>query len=609
MATVYRAEHERLRKIVALKVMDPLVAEDEEYRERFLREARAAAKLNHQNIVRALDAGQGGGFYYIAMELVEGVDLRRRIEDDGTLPEREALEIGISVAHALEEASRHGIVHRDVKPENILLDANGGVKLTDLGLAKVRDEDLTLTKKGLTVGTVAYFAPEQALGQPDLDVRTDLYALGATLYAALSGELPFGRGENVPETMQKILTETAPSLEKIAPDVSAPARAAIERLMERDRKKRPASAREAIRILEAAVKGEMPGAGERRPDSARVSARGVRRRRSPVGRGASVGLATGGVLLVAVGVAALVLHARHDVAPDDPPAPTVPAATIDRPKPRPAVVLAPPTPPRPLPPPVPDELDMPVPHPELAHPDPPAETPPEAEPAHPDPAAVASVEAPLAIDNEPGRGLAKLVHATLEIEAGDHVVLTYEKLDANALLDFDVTGDAPEATGETLIWRLGPKQHARLLHKLRLFAPVTVSYDLTVPEAAGKARVETVLLDARTADAKATGLGSFGGVRLDAWSGDAPEKKLAGSDGAESLFAQGSRHKVVLEFGGERAAGTLDGKERYRLLAPAPLPARLGFDLLGGVRAVIQNLRLQGRVDRSWLRGAIGASR
>src|SRR2546421_12983322 len=102
MATVYRAEQERLRKTVALKVMDPVVAGDEEYRERFLREARAAAKLNHQNLVRALDAGCSGGFYFIAMELVEGVDLRKKIEEEGALPEKEALGIAISVCHALE---------------------------------------------------------------------------------------------------------------------------------------------------------------------------------------------------------------------------------------------------------------------------------------------------------------------------------------------------------------------------------------------------------------------------------------------------------------------------------------------------------------------------
>src|SRR5437879_5840113 len=121
MATVYRAQHERLGKTVALKVMDEVVAEDDEYRERFLREARAAAKLNHQNLVRALDSGCANGVYYLAMELVEGDDLRRRIEQEGKIQEHVALKISLSVAHALEEASRNGIVHRDVKPENILL--------------------------------------------------------------------------------------------------------------------------------------------------------------------------------------------------------------------------------------------------------------------------------------------------------------------------------------------------------------------------------------------------------------------------------------------------------------------------------------------------------
>lgn len=270
MATVYRAQHERLGKTVALKVMDPVVAEDDEYRERFLREARAAAKLNHQNLVRALDSGFADGVYYIAMELVEGDDLRRRIEAENRIAEHVALKIALSVAHALEEASRHGIVHRDVKPENILLAQDGTVKLADLGLAKVKDEDGTLTKRGLTVGTVAYFAPEQALGQPDLDVRTDIYALGATLYAALSGELPFGRGENAPETMKRILTEPPPALSEIAPWTTPQARALVEKFMEKDRKKRPQTAREAVRLIEACQRGEMPGT---RPASGPASAR------------------------------------------------------------------------------------------------------------------------------------------------------------------------------------------------------------------------------------------------------------------------------------------------------------------------------------------------
>ena len=450
MATVYRAEHERLRKTVALKVMDPVVAEDDEYRERFLREARAAAKLNHQNLVRALDAGFTGGFYFISMELVEGVDLRKRIEDKGALSEKEAFSIGISVCHALDEASRNGIVHRDVKPENILLANDGVVKLTDLGLAKVRGEDVTLTKKGLTVGTVAYFAPEQALGEPDLDVRTDLYALGATLYAAVSGELPFGRGENVPETMQRILTEAPPALQEIAPRVSAPGRHAIERFMEKDRKKRPQNAREAIRVLEGALRGESSGSTSgRRVDSARASARkSIRRsgrRRSTTGLGFAV------ALVAALAFVAVIFLSRHEG-----PAPSESAPTA--------------------PPPAAPLVRTPAPPPQVAPPAPPA----------------------------------RPLHARVEALAGGASAFVYDLLEAGVLDDFDTSGKEPRLVNSMLEWQLGAEDKATLRHRVLFAPPVSVALDVEVVSEEDGARADVVFLDTdgrRTAGEPITGPG------------------------------------------------------------------------------------------------------
>ena len=252
MATVYRAEQLSLERPVALKVLHEGVAEDADYRERFLREARAAARLNHPHIVRAYEAGVEEGAYYFAMELVEGEDLSERLGREDALDELEALRIALAIARALEAAQQHGMVHRDVKPENILLGKGGEVKLADLGLAKVQGE-ASITHQGYSLGTVAFFSPEQCHGAVDLDIRSDLFALGGTLYAALTGELPFGRGENPPATMKRILEDQPPGLlgdEEDGPRFSPPVRQALQTLMAKERRERPADARAAVELLE-----------------------------------------------------------------------------------------------------------------------------------------------------------------------------------------------------------------------------------------------------------------------------------------------------------------------------------------------------------------------
>jgi tRNA A-37 threonylcarbamoyl transferase component Bud32 len=550
MATVYRAQHSRLGKTVALKIMDPLVAEDDEYRERFLREARAAAKLNHQNLVRALDSGYENGVYFLAMELVEGDDLRRRIEQEGKIPEHVAFKIALSVAHALDEASRHGIVHRDVKPENILLAPDGTVKLADLGLAKVRGEDLTLTKKGLTVGTVAYFAPEQALGQPDLDVRTDIYALGATLYAALSGELPFGRGENAPETMRRILTEPPPALAEIAPWVSPQGRALVERFMEKDRKKRPQTARDAVRIIEAALRGEMPGMRSSskttarrsaRVSSGRSAARTTRRRTQErtVLRERKVGLglaALGTTAGLAVGLAAVAfLHVSEERAAS----PIVGAIRSPAPEERPALPSA------------------------------------------------ASAVKPLAADSDLGRALKSLFRATLAFEPLDRVTFRYEGT-ADALADFDgeVSATKPgepgrggERVGPGLVVRLDQGRSTRLVHKALLRTPVVVAFDVVLGNPTPDARLEAVLTDAR------------GARTADAVCARVP----FGRDDQAS-------HAVQLELA-EKLTTSVDGATTSTAVAWAG-PARFALELDGGLSVELRNLTITGRVDRDWLERA-----
>jgi eukaryotic-like serine/threonine-protein kinase len=247
MATVYRAEQERLGREIALKVLHDFVAADQDYRERFVREAKAAARLNQQNLVRAYEAGCHEGTWFFAMEFVRGEDLAERLGRVRTLGEPEALAIAVQVARALEAAEEHGIVHRDVKPENILLGDDGVVKLADLGLAKAYG-DASITAEGFTLGTVAYFSPEQCKGSKDLDARSDFFSLGSTLFTMLTGQPPFGRGEdNPPLTMKRILQEPL-DLEPV--ECSPAVRDVLSRLLAKRPDERPEDCGELVELLE-----------------------------------------------------------------------------------------------------------------------------------------------------------------------------------------------------------------------------------------------------------------------------------------------------------------------------------------------------------------------
>jgi serine/threonine-protein kinase len=182
--------------VVALKILPPEVGRDPAFTERFMREARSLAKLNHPRIVSVFDFGQTeDGLCYFIMEYVEGTDLRHVIEG-GKLEPAEALAIVPQVCEALQFAHEEGIVHRDIKPENILLDKKGRVKIADFGLAKLLDKPataFTLTQAGQRMGTPHYMAPEQIEGAHEVDHRADIYSLGVVFYEMLTGELPIGR--------------------------------------------------------------------------------------------------------------------------------------------------------------------------------------------------------------------------------------------------------------------------------------------------------------------------------------------------------------------------------------------------------------------------------
>jgi hypothetical protein len=195
MGVVYRARQRSLDREVALKVLPPEVAEDPAFADRFTREARALARLTHPNIVAVHEAGESGGLYYLVMEYVAGPNLRQA-QAAGRLSPEEALAIVPQVCDALQYAHDRGVVHRDVKPENILLDRSGRVKIADFGLAKLLGKgagDRTLTGTDQVMGTLHYMAPEQITSPLDVDHRADIYSLGVVFYEMLTGELPLGR--------------------------------------------------------------------------------------------------------------------------------------------------------------------------------------------------------------------------------------------------------------------------------------------------------------------------------------------------------------------------------------------------------------------------------
>ena len=192
MGDVYKAYDPRLKRYIALKLLPPGLAEDTGFRERFLRESELAASLDHPSIVPIYDAGEVGGQLYIAMRYVEGTDLKALIREDGALAPAHAFALLAQLADALDTAHERGLVHRDVKPSNALLDAAGHLYLADFGLTQSTSDRSELTAAGQIVGTVDYVAPEQIEGE-EIDGRADLYSLGCLLYECLTGEVPFPR--------------------------------------------------------------------------------------------------------------------------------------------------------------------------------------------------------------------------------------------------------------------------------------------------------------------------------------------------------------------------------------------------------------------------------
>lgn len=248
MANVYRARCTVLNRVVTVKVLRKELAEDKDFVRRFQMEAQAVALLSHPNIVSIYDVGEEDGLPYLVMEYVEGANLKEIIRQKGALPPAEAVNIGIQVCAALEHAHSKGIIHRDIKPHNILMTPGGRVKVTDFGLARVLSiPSATMTQSGSVMGSVHYFSPEQARGE-DVTPQSDIYSLGVVLYEIVSGQVPY-QGDNPVSIALKHLQEEPKSLRALNPTIPNELEQIIFRAMAKDPKNRFASAEQMQQAL------------------------------------------------------------------------------------------------------------------------------------------------------------------------------------------------------------------------------------------------------------------------------------------------------------------------------------------------------------------------
>lgn len=248
MGAVYRAIAPD-GETVALKILAAHLTDNDVQRKRFYQEAEVAMRLDHPNIVRAIEVGESEGQHFFAMEFVEGENLGKRIKEFGRLPEEESIRIICEVAEALEKAHSENLVHRDVKPDNVMITPDGAVKLADMGLMKQLENDLNLTKTGKGLGTPHFMAPEQFRDAKNADARCDVYSLGATLYMMVTGELPFRSSSPLDSFIKKSKNEYKPPRE-LNPELSQRVATIIQMTMEADRDNRPQSARSFADLLQ-----------------------------------------------------------------------------------------------------------------------------------------------------------------------------------------------------------------------------------------------------------------------------------------------------------------------------------------------------------------------
>jgi|GEM_PF-3533609 hypothetical protein len=312
MGQVYRATQLSMNRGVAYKVLSPKLAGNPRFRERFLREARAAGRLHHPNLIAVHDVGEADGMMYFSMELVKGASLASVLKQHGKSPESRALEIVRQVLEALRIAHAAGIVHRDIKPDNLMITAQGMVKVADLGLSlsDENDEDAYTTQAGTLMGTPNYMAPEQGRDAHKVDLRADLYAVGATLYHLVCGVVPFP-GET---PMEVVIKASSQPLKFPEPGPSPGMRALIATLMAKRPEDRPQSADAALELIAKLRRSKVTANPEQHPDATNAIARARARRWRRSLRRALWGTAVAiGVVVIAAFIALMLSRSQWGI--------------------------------------------------------------------------------------------------------------------------------------------------------------------------------------------------------------------------------------------------------------------------------------------------------
>lgn len=306
MGTVLEARQISVDRIVAIKVLGEARARDADHVERFCRESLIAAQLSHPNIVATIDAGIASGRPYLVMEYVRGSTLQQLLEERGPCDERTALRVVLDVARALRFLHQRGLTHRDIKPANIILTPEGLAKLADLGLARpLGDASWALAEAGMAVGTPEYMSPEQTRGQTDLDVRSDLYSLGATLFHLVAGRVPYG-GKSIAEAMHRHASARIPlpAPESLNDALTSGLGNVVRKLMARNREDRYRTPDDLIFDLTRMLRGARPLIAESAPEVLALLAAGAPARPRPAGAaeppprceaGTPIGDASGGL--------------------------------------------------------------------------------------------------------------------------------------------------------------------------------------------------------------------------------------------------------------------------------------------------------------------------
>ncbi len=258
MAVVFKAKQLSLVRMVAIKVLPKRLSENPEFVERFYREGRAAARLNHPHIVQAFDVGEAGGYHYFVMEFIDGQTVYELLTDGRRIEEAKAIPLILQSARSLEHAHRQSLIHRDVKPKNLMITKDGVVKLADMGLAReMGDYATAAAEAGRAYGTPYYISPEQIRGEITIDARADIYGLGATFYHMVTGKVPFD-GTNPSAVMHKHLKDPLIPADHVNHELSAGIGEIIEVMMAKSPDDRYPSMTEVISDLESVAKGEPP---------------------------------------------------------------------------------------------------------------------------------------------------------------------------------------------------------------------------------------------------------------------------------------------------------------------------------------------------------------